>query len=77
MSKLALLRKKGQTLESSAMVVHFKSVKIDVLHVQKRKEPNIIASEGQNFDLIYNSSNSEIFVCPHGSSLWYVDSNVF
>ena len=51
------------------MVVHFKSVKIDVLLVQKWKEPVIIASEGQNFGLIYNSSNSEIFVCPHGSSL--------
>ena len=52
------------------MVVHFKSVKIDVLLVQKWKEPVIIASEGQNFDLIYNLSNSEIFVCPHGSSLF-------
>ena len=52
------------------MVVHFKSVIIDVLHVQKWKEPVIIASEGQNFGLIYNSSYSEIFVRPHGSSLW-------
>ena len=51
------------------MVVHLKSVKIDVLLVQKWKEPVIIASESQNFGLIHNSSNSEIFVCPHGSSL--------
>ena len=51
------------------MVEHFKSVKIDVLHVQKWKEPVIIASECQNFGLICNSSNSEIFLCPYGSSL--------
>ena len=51
------------------MVVHFKSVKIDVLHVQKWKEPVTIASEGQNFGLICNSSNSEIFLCSYGSSL--------
>ena len=47
------------------MVVHFKSVKIDVLLVQKCKKPVIIPSEGSNFDLMYNSSYSEIFVCPH------------
>ena len=52
------------------MVVHFKSVKIDVLHVQNWKEPVIIASECQNFDLVCNSFNSEIFLCPYGSSLW-------
>ena len=28
-----------------------------------------MASEGQNFGLMYNSSNSEIFICSHGSSL--------
>ena len=51
------------------MVVLFKSVKIDMLLVQNWKEPVIIASEDQNFGLICNSSNFEIFVCPHGSSL--------
>ena len=51
------------------MVVHFKSVRMDVLLVQKYKKPYIIPSERINFGLIYNSSKSEIFACPHGSSL--------
>ena len=58
------------------MVVHFKIVKIDVLLVQKYEKPVIIPSDYPNFGLIYNSSNSEIFVCPHSSSLCYTPSLV-
>ena len=47
----------------------YKSVEIDVLLVQKWKEPILTASEGQNFGLMHYSSNSEIFICSHGSSL--------
>ena len=59
------------------MVVHFISVRIDVLLEQKWKKPVIIPSECQDFGLIYNSSNSEIFVCPHGSSLCSVSYSNF